>query len=147
MEIVSTITVLIFSLVDSRELESADDYLNKLHNIRKEKQIPIIDIQVEYANGYYHAVADVGVEIPKSMFWGKLDGDFATEINKYLVDESTITECIADTITIWSSYIDTESDIIREKNTRESTGIPGYPLVALISILSVSAILVIKKRK
>jgi tetratricopeptide (TPR) repeat protein len=53
MEIVSTITGLIFSLVDTKELESADNYLNKLHNIRKKKQLPIIDIQVEYANGYY----------------------------------------------------------------------------------------------
>ncbi len=53
MELVSTITGLIYSLVDSREIEKADKYLNKLNNIRKEKQIPIIDIQVEYANGYY----------------------------------------------------------------------------------------------
>jgi tetratricopeptide (TPR) repeat protein len=53
MAIVTVITGLIFSLVDSREIEKADNYLNKLHNIRKEKQMPIIDIQVEYANGYY----------------------------------------------------------------------------------------------
>ncbi|MHA1911933.1 MAG: tetratricopeptide repeat protein [Candidatus Kariarchaeaceae archaeon] len=53
MEIVSTLTGLIFSLVDSREIERTNMCLNKLHDIRKEKQLPIIDIQVEYANGYY----------------------------------------------------------------------------------------------
>jgi len=53
MELVTVITDLIFSLVDSREINRADKYLNKLHEIRKEKQLPIIDIQVEYAIGYY----------------------------------------------------------------------------------------------
>jgi tetratricopeptide (TPR) repeat protein len=53
MEMAIVITGLIFSLVDSREITQADNYLVKFHNIRKEKKMPIIDIQFEYANGYY----------------------------------------------------------------------------------------------
>ncbi|MHA1911932.1 MAG: tetratricopeptide repeat protein [Candidatus Kariarchaeaceae archaeon] len=63
---VTILTGLIFSLVDSREIEKTDKYLNRLHNIRKEKQLPIIDIQFEYANGYYLSVVNRKKEAAES---------------------------------------------------------------------------------